>query len=45
MSDGELKVTFIRILTRLEKRTEDIRETLTTEINKLKNIQSEIRMQ
>ena len=32
MPYGEFKTTIIRILTELEKRIEDIRETLTTEI-------------
>lgn len=32
LADGELKATMIRILTGLEKRVGDIRDTLTTEI-------------
>jgi len=32
MPGGESKATIIRILAELEKRIEDIRETLTTEI-------------
>ena len=32
MPDGEFKATIIRILTGLEKRIEDISETLTTEL-------------
>ena len=41
MSDGELKAIIITILTGLEKRIEDISETLTTEI-RIKKIQSEM---
>lgn len=37
MSDGEFTATVIRILARLEKSMEDIRETLTSEIKELKN--------
>jgi len=36
MSVGEFKAIIIRILTRLEKNMDDIRETLTTEIRELK---------
>ena len=36
MPDGEFKATILRILTGLEKRTEAISETLTTEIKELK---------
>ena len=40
MHDGELKAIIIRILNGLEKRKEDINETLTTVIEELKEIQS-----
>ena len=43
MPDGEFKATIIRILTGLEKRIEDISETLTTEIKELKKNQSEMK--
>jgi len=43
MSVGEFKAIIIRILTRLEKNMDDIRETLTTEIRELKNNQSEMK--
>ena len=43
MSDGEFKATIIRILTGLEKRIEDIRETLTTQIKELQKNQSEMK--
>ena len=36
MPDGEFKVTIIRIHRRFERRIEDIRETLITEISKFK---------
>ena len=39
MPDGEFKATIKRILTGLEKRMEDISETLTTEIKDLKKNQ------
>lgn len=35
--NGEFKTMIIRIFTGLEKRMEDIRETLTTDIKELKN--------
>ena len=38
MLDGEFKATIIRLLTELEKRIEDISETLTTEIKEVKSI-------
>ena len=38
MLDGEFKGTIIRILTRLEKRIEDISETLTKKIKEFKKI-------
>ena len=37
MPNGEFKTMIIRIFTGLEKRMEDIRETLTTDIKELKN--------
>ena len=36
MADGKFKITIIRILIRLEKSMEDIRETLTIQIKELK---------
>ena len=39
MPDGGFKAVIIRILTGLEKRMEDISETLTTEIKELKKNQ------
>ena len=36
MPDGECKAIIIKLLTRLEKRIEDISVTLTTEIRKFK---------
>ena len=38
MPDGEFKAIIIRILTGLEKRIEDIMETLTTELKEKKRI-------
>ena len=34
--DGEFKATILRIVTGLERRTEEIRETLTMEVRELK---------
>ena len=45
MWDGEFKVTIIRILTRFEKRKEDISEALTTEMRELKKNGSQIKME
>ena len=41
--DAEFKATVIRIVTRLEKSMENIRETLTAEIKELKNNQTEMK--
>ena len=41
MPGGEFKATIIRILAGLEKRVEDIRETITTEIKELTKIRGE----
>ena len=43
MPYGEPKAMIIRILTGLEKRMEDISETLSTEIKELKKNQSEMK--
>ena len=43
MPDPEFKATIIRILTGLEKRTENLSGTLTTEIKKLKSPINEIK--
>ena len=43
MLEGEFKATIIRGFTGLEKRIEDIIETLTTNINGLENSQSEMK--
>lgn len=43
MPDGECKATILRILTGLEKRIENISETLTTEITDLKRNQPEMK--
>ena len=43
MAYGEFKATIIRILTDLEKRMEDISETIATEIKELKKNQSEMK--
>ena len=43
ISDRKIKATIIRIFTGLEKRIEDIRETLTTKIKRLKKKQSEMK--
>ena len=43
MPDGEFKAEIIRIITRLEKRIEDLRETLTRERKELKKSQAEMK--
>ena len=43
LPDGEFKATIIRILTGLEKRIEDIRETFTTEIKEFRKNQLEMK--
>lgn len=43
MTNGEFKATDIRILAGLEKRVEDFREVLITEIKELKRNQSEMK--
>ena len=45
MPIGEFKTTIIRIFNGLEKRIEDIRETLKTEIKEFKKINQRLRMQ
>ena len=45
MPDGEFKAMIIRIFTGLEKRMENISETLTTDIKELKRINQRQRMQ
>ena len=43
MPEQEFKTTILRILARLEKSTEDTRESLTAEIKDLKSSQAEIK--
>ena len=43
MPEPEFKTTILRILARLEKSTEDTRESLTAEIKDLKSSQAEIK--